>query len=108
MVAPEQHLPRGLKIRVFAELVGLSESATRAAVSRGAIPSFKVSGARRIPASYLEQLQRTATDKHDKTSRCREVSTDAELHRVAELAPTLSQAERDQFIAVLNEAGASA
>jgi hypothetical protein len=94
MAAPE-HLPRGLKIRVFAELVGLSESATRAAVSRGDIPSFKVAGARRIPASYLEQLQRAATDM------------DAELHRVAELAPTLSQAERDQFIAVLNGGGAA-
>lgn len=96
MAAPEQHLPRGLKIRVFADAVGLSESATRAGVSRGVIPSFKVGGARRIPASYLEQLQRAATD------------VDAELHRVAELAPTLSQAERDQFIAVLNGDGASA
>lgn len=53
-----ESIPRGLTVREVAESQGLTESATRRSVNQGLIPSYKVGGARRIPASYLEELQR--------------------------------------------------
>lgn len=41
----------------FAARANVSESLVRRAIARGDIPSFKVGGARRIPARFLAELQ---------------------------------------------------
>jgi excisionase family DNA binding protein len=51
-------ISRGLTIREFAEINGVSESLVRRGVGDGSIPSYKVGGARRIPADFLARLQR--------------------------------------------------
>jgi hypothetical protein len=55
-----QPIPRGISIREFAKSQGMAEASIRRRVGTGEIPSYKVGGARRIPLSYLEQLQRGA------------------------------------------------
>jgi hypothetical protein len=55
-----QPIPRGISIREFAESQGMAVASIRRRVGTGQIPSYKVGGARRIPLSYLEQLQRGA------------------------------------------------
>ena len=57
-MAPIEQISRGLTIREFAEINSLNENTVRHAVSQGRIPSYKVAGSRRIPAAYLENLQR--------------------------------------------------
>lgn len=58
--ATAQRVSRGLSIREFAELNGVCESTVKRAVREGRIPSYKISNLRRIPLSYLEQLQQDA------------------------------------------------
>jgi excisionase family DNA binding protein len=52
-----QQVSRALTVAEFAAAINVSESLVRRAIADGSVPSFKVGGARRIPARYLEQLQ---------------------------------------------------
>jgi hypothetical protein len=53
-----QPIPRGITIREFAKSQSMAEASIRRRVGTGEIPSYKIGSARRIPLSYLEQLQR--------------------------------------------------
>jgi excisionase family DNA binding protein len=65
-MSPTESISRGLTTREFATINEVSLVAARRLVYQGKIPSYKVGGSRRIPASYLEDLQRceatTASD----------------------------------------------
>jgi excisionase family DNA binding protein len=53
-----QPIPRGITVREFAHSQKLHETTVRRGIGTGEIPSYKIGSARRIPLSYLEQLQR--------------------------------------------------
>ncbi len=52
-----QGISRALTVAEFAAVNNVSKSLVRRGIADGTIPSFKVGGAPRIPARYLEKLQ---------------------------------------------------
>jgi excisionase family DNA binding protein len=52
-----QQVSSALTVREFAARANVSESLVRRAIADGSIPSFKLGGARRIPARFLVELQ---------------------------------------------------
>ena len=87
---PTEQISRGLSIREFAEINGISVHTARRAVYEGRIFSYRVGGSRRIPASYLQNLQQ---------------GYDATIRALVDAAPKLSAAQRDKLAALLAEDG---
>ena len=92
---PAHPISRGVSIREFAEINGVSQSAVRRGVDAGSIPSYKIGGARRIPLSYLEQLQRPGD------------AIEAAIEQIVAAAPPLSADQRTRIAALLRTGGAA-
>jgi excisionase family DNA binding protein len=56
--APRQRFSHALSVKQFAALTGVSISTVNRAIGRGEIPCYTVGSVRRVPAWFLEQLQR--------------------------------------------------
>jgi excisionase family DNA binding protein len=56
--ASRQRISPALTVAEFAAMNNVSQSLVRRGIADGSIPSFKVGGARRIPARFLDELQR--------------------------------------------------
>jgi excisionase family DNA binding protein len=85
---PRKRISRALSIREFAEINGVSQSVVRRKVGDGSIPSYKIGGVRRIPVSYLEQLQRLDP-------------VDSAIARLVTAAPPLTAEQRSRIGALL-------
>jgi hypothetical protein len=83
-----QPIPRGISIREFARSQSMAEQSVRRRVGSGEIPSYKVAGARRIPLSYIEQLQRGDP-------------VEAAIERIVAAAPPLTDDQRNRISALL-------
>jgi hypothetical protein len=99
-MSPTEQICRGLTIREFAEINGMSEYSVRRAVNHGKIPSYKVSGSRRIPSAYLEDLQRCGDDTETEIAK-----TAATL---AALWPDLTDEQLDRIAVLLRGVGSRA
>jgi excisionase family DNA binding protein len=53
-----QRVSRAYTVAEFAAATHVSESLVRRGIADGTIPSFKIGGARRIPARFLAELQK--------------------------------------------------
>ena len=82
--------PRDLTIDEFAHAVNKSPKTVRIAVSAGTIPSYKVGGSRRIPATYLDELRASAFNDYE-----------AAIKRLVDAAPQLTAAQRDKLSVLL-------
>lgn len=89
-----QSIPRGITIREFANSQGMAEASVRRRVGTREIPSYKVCGARRIPLSYLEQLQSGG-------------AVDSAIKQIAAAVQSLTDDQRTVISALLLDNGAA-
>ncbi len=80
----------------FAETFGLSLKDVQRKVSNGTIPSFKLGGARRIPADVVDAL--LTPQPPDNLA----AKIDGHIRRLVDAAPQLTREQRDRIAALLH------
>lgn len=85
---PTPRLSRGVSVREFAEINGISRSTVNRGIYDGSIPSYKIGGTRRIPLGYLEQLQQPDP-------------VDTAIAQIVAAAPPLTADQRSKISALL-------
>ncbi|OBA63186.1 hypothetical protein A5647_04960 [Mycobacterium sp. 1100029.7] len=69
----------------YARRFNISPATVRTKISRGQIPSYRVGGSRRIPASYVDSILNPTEE------------LDAAIKRIVDAAPKLTAAQRDKL-----------